>query len=271
MAQTRIWHQSMAELDSLPVYREALAAHLPRLLPPEARTEVVLHGLPSGTYPAEAAPIDVLIHPYAYHLTMSRVLENVVQAEREGFDAVALGSYSEPLLREARSIVSIPVASMAEATLLVGCSMARSMAIVTVSAEVARMTERLVVGHGLEKRVGGVYVLNPPLNEHAIARAFDEPGPLLASFAETARRGIAEGADLVIPAEGVFNEVLFAQGVQRLDEVPVMDCLGVTFLYAELLVKLRERTGLEVGRRWEYARPSPSVIAHVRQQAGLPP
>jgi Asp/Glu/hydantoin racemase len=213
----------MAELDSLPVYREALAAHLPRLLPPEARTEVVLHGLPSGTYPAEAAPIDVLIHPYAYHLTMNRVLENVVQAEREGFDAVALGSYSEPLLREARSIVSIPVASMAESTLLVGCSVARYLAIVTVSAEVARMTERLVAGHGLQGRVRGVYVLDPPVNEHAIARALDEPGPLLASFHQTARRGIAEGADLVIPAEGVFNEVLVTHQVRRIGEVPVPD------------------------------------------------
>jgi hypothetical protein len=157
MAAIRIWHQSMAELDGMPAYRDALAAHLPRVLPPAAGTEVVLHGLPIGTYPAEAAPMDVLIHPYAYHLTMNRVLENVVQA------------------------------------------------------------------------------------------------------------------DLVIPAEGVFNEVLFAQTVQRLDDVPVMDCVGVTFLYAEMLVNLRRRTGLEVGRRWEYARPSPSVIAHVRQRAGLPP
>jgi Asp/Glu/hydantoin racemase len=267
----RIWHQSMAELDTLPAYRQALEAHLPRVLPPESGTQVVLHGMPPGTYPPGAAPIDVLVHPYAYHLTMNRVLENVVQAERQGFDAVALGSYSEPLLREARSIVSIPVASMAEATLLVGCSVARYLAIVTVSAEVARMTERLVAGHGLQGRVRGVYVLDPPVNEHAIARAFDAPAPLLASFLQTARRGVAEGADVVIPAEGVFNEVLFAQGVARLDDVPVMDCVGVTFLYAELLVQLRRRTGLEVGRRWEYARPGAAVIAHVRQQAGLPP
>lgn len=266
----RIWHQSMTELDGFPVYRDALLAHLPAVLPPENGTEVVLHGLPPGTYPKGVAPIDVLIHPYAYHLTMGRVLEHVVQAEREGFDAVALGSYSEPLLHEARSIVSIPVASMAEATLLVGCSVAKYSAIVTVTAEVARMAEALVAKHGLQQRVRGVYVLDPPLNEHAIARAFSNPAELIEGFTQTARRAIADGADLVIPAEGVFTELLFANDVQRIDDVSVMDCIGVTFLYAEMLVNLRRRTGLEVGRRWEYSRPSPDVVKHVRARAGLP-
>ena len=267
----RLWHQSMAPLDAFPLYRDALAAHIPRVLPPERGTTVVLHGLPAGTYPENAAPADVLIHPYAYHLTMGRVLENVVQAERAGFDAVALGSYSEPLLREARSIVSIPVASMAEATLLVACSVARYAAIVTVSEEVARMTEALVARHGLEKRVRGLYVLDPPLNEFGLVAAFQNPTAFLASFDATARRAIRAGADVIIPAEGVFNELLFAHGVRRIDGVSIMDCVGVTFLYAEMLVNLRRTTGLEVGRRWEYARPSEQVIQHVRRAAGLEP
>jgi hypothetical protein len=91
----------------------------------------------------------------------------------------------------------------------------------------------------------------------------------VASFEATARRAIAEGADVIIPAEGVFNELLFAHGVQRIDGVSVMDCVGVTFLYAEMLVNLRRATGLEVGRRWEYSRPPEPVIAHVRRAAGL--
>lgn len=271
MTAVRIWHQSMASLESFPVYHAALQAHVAAVLPPgETPTEVVLHGMPLGTYAPGVAPVDVLIHPYAYHLTVSRVLECVLQAEREGFDAVALGSYSEPLLREARSIVSIPVVSMAESTLLVGCSVARYSAIVTVTPEVARMTERLIEKHGLEGRVSGVYVLDPPVNEHALVRAFDDPSAFIAGFTATAQKAIAAGADLIIPAEGVFNELLFANGVQRIDGlVPVMDCTGVTFLYAELLANLHRRTGLEVGRRWEYSRPKPEVIAHVRKTAGL--
>jgi hypothetical protein len=52
-------------------------------------------------------------------------------------------------------------------------------------------------------------------------------------------------------------------------DVSVMDALGTLFMYAELLVNLRRRSGLEVGRRWEYSRPAPEVLQRVRETAGL--
>lgn len=61
----------------------------------------------------------------------------------------------------------------------------------------------------------------------------------------------------------MLNELLFAAGLREVDGVCVMDCVGVTLLYAELLAKLHARTGLHPGRRWEYPKPPPDIAAHV--------
>src|SRR5689334_14413693 len=109
----RIWHQSMTVLDDYGFYAETIARHARASVADD--TQVVLHGLRPGTY-AGLAPVEVLKHPYPYHVILDQALENCFQAQQEGFDAVALASYSEPFLREARSLVDIPVASLAEST-----------------------------------------------------------------------------------------------------------------------------------------------------------
>lgn len=255
----------MTVLDEYGFYGETIARHARASV--ADGTEVVLHGLRPGTY-AGLAPAQVLKHPYPYHVILEQALENCFQAQQEGFDAVALASYSEPFLREARSLVDIPVASLAESTLLVGCSTARQMGLISISPEVVRMTWDVVHKHRLEGRVSGIYTLEPPIDELGLADAFREPAAFLAAFEQTARRAIEEGADLIVPAEGILAELLWSNGVRRVGDVSVMDGLGTLFMYAELLVNLRRRTGLEVGRRWEYSRPSPEVLQRVRAAAG---
>jgi allantoin racemase len=262
----RIWHQSMTVLEEYGFYAETIDRHARAAVAPD--TEVVLHGLRAGTY-GGLAPAELLKYPYPYHVILNQALENCFQAQRQGFDAVALASYSEPFLREARSLVDIPVASLAESTLLVGCSMARHLALVSITPEVVRMTWDVIHKHGLEKRVSGIYTLDPPIDEQGLAAAFGEPAAFIAAFERTATRAIEEGADLIVPAEGVFAELLWANAVRRVGRVSVMDSLGTLFMYAELLVNLRRRSGLEVGRRWEYSRPEPDVLQRVRETAGL--
>jgi Asp/Glu/hydantoin racemase len=247
----------MASLESLGAYGRALEARLPSLVSPG--TEVVIHGVPAGSY-AGKAPAEVLRYPYAKYLIHDQALGFVAQAERDGFDAVAFATFAEPVLQQARSIVDIPVASMVEASLLVGCSMARRMALITLAPENRVRLAEQVEKHGLQQRVSGIYPLDPPITEFALAAAFTEPASVVEAFAQTARRAIADGADLIIPAEGVFTEVLAAQQISRIDGAAVMDCVAVVLAYTEMLVALRRRTGLGVGRRWDHAQPPADLM-----------
>lgn len=262
----RIWYQSGAPLGALPVYANALETHVKRVASPD--TEIVFHGIPSEAY-AGHAPAQVLKYAYARHLILGRIIENCILAERQGYDGVALGSYNDAFVREARSVVEIPVVSSAESSLLTACSLAMRFALITLTLEnVARLRD-IVERHGLTSRVCGVYSLEPATNEHELSLAFAEPKMLVAAFANSVERAVADGAELVIAAEGVLNEVLFAHGITRILDVPVLDCIGNLVLHAEMMINLKQRTGLSIGRRYEYAKPSPAILAALRKGAGL--
>ncbi|MGE0388084.1 MAG: aspartate/glutamate racemase family protein [Gammaproteobacteria bacterium] len=262
----RIWHQSGAPLAGMGPYAAALDAHVRAVVSPG--TEVVFHGLPPELY-AGRPPAAVLKYAYARHVILSAIVENCIRAEREGFDAVAIASYNDPFIHEARSVVDIPVASMAESSLLTACALARRIALVTLTPENVIRLRELVERHALTPRVAGVYSLEPRTNEAELMQAFAAPEALIANFAHAARRAIDDGAEIVIPAEGVLNEVLFAHRCTRVQDVPVLDCVGNVFLHAEMLVNLRARTGLSAGRRWEHARPDPELFAALRRANGL--
>lgn len=264
----RMWYQTMTDIASYPRYREAIETHAAAIL--DDGTTIDVNGVAPGTYGGRP-PVAVLRYPYAYHVLLDQVLANVQRAEREGYDAVCLGSYSEPFLREARCAVDIPVVSMAESTLLVACSVAAKAALVTVTDDIVWMAERIVAKHHLEARVASIRAVEPAVDEEELLAFFDAPEEFLELFTRTARAAIADRADVVIPAEGVLSELVFAHGLREIDGVSVMDCVGVTILYGELMAKLFARTGLRPGRRWEYPLATPDVRALLADHAAATP
>jgi allantoin racemase len=259
----RIWHQSVNELDHLAVYKRALEAHAAEVLDGDA--EVVVHGLPAGTYRGKSATA-VLGNAYAYHRILSPVIDNAIAAERQGFDAFVIGSFSEPFLREIRSAVDIPVASLTESGLLVGCSLGRYVALIANAPAVQWMTRVAVDKHGLAARVLEVASLDPPLDEPALAVAYADPAPVIANFTAMAERLVARGADVIIPAEGVLAELLVRHGIREIAGAPVMDVFAVTWAYALMQIRLWSRTGLRVGRSWHFRRDDPSIVARLWQE-----
>ena len=261
MNPIRIWHQSVNELEHIDVYRRTLVAHANEVMGADA--EVVVHGLPEGSYGGLSATA-VLGNAYAYHRILDRVVDNAIDAERAGFDAFVIGSFSEPLLREIRSAVDIPVASLTESALLVGCSVGKLLAPISNAPAVLWMVRTAVEKHGLGARVLEVQALDPPLDEPALAAAYENPAPVIDAFKRAARLAIAKGADVIIPAEGVLAELLYAHGLRAIGETPVMDVFGTTWAYAAMLVRLWSRTGLRVGRSWHYRRDDPELIQRLR-------
>ena len=97
-----------------------------------------------------------------------------------------------------------------------------------------------------------------------VAKGFDHPGPVIDRFRETARAMIAAGADVIIPGEIPMNVLLAAEGVNRVDDAPVIDCLGVTIKMTEMMVELRASTGLAHSRLgWHNAAPPAARVAQV--------
>lgn len=257
---TRIWHQSAAPFGAMGAYQQALTTHVNGIVAPD--TEVVFHGLNAELY-AGSPPADVLKYPYARQLILSRIIDNCVRAEREGFDAVAIAAFNDPFVREARSAVDIPVISMAECSMLVACGTAKRFALVTLTPENVWRLREIVDRHVLGARVSGIYAIEPRTTERELMQGFDDPQPVLEIFNRAAQRAVDDGAELVIASEGVLNEVLFAHGCHHIGETPVLDCVGTTFLYAEMMVRLQRATGLVVSRVWDHARPDAELLRKI--------
>jgi Asp/Glu/hydantoin racemase len=246
----RIWYQSIAEIDAHGGYAERLRAHFERVVGDVA--EVELHGMPAGTY-GNRSPIEVLDSPHLYTAVLARPLMDLAaRAERDGFDAFVVGSYSEPFLRELRSQSTIPVLCVFETSLVVGFSVAHLVGLVTLTPDIVWMLHNLVDKAKFTGRVADIRALDPPLTEHDIEKLFADPGAAVESFRTAARTAVEAFADAVIPAEGLLNELVVGAGVSEVDGAPVIDGIGATLLHAVTMVRLRQRTGLGVGRRWHY-------------------
>lgn len=263
----RIWHQSFTDLSSMPLYAETLAHHAERVMP--EGTVVIPHGLRPGTYAGGVAPIDAIRHRYLEFLNELQICEAALTAQREGFDAVAIGCFFDPALREARSIVGIPVVSLAESCLLASCSLGRAAGVVTLCGDESANLVDLAHKYGLGSRLATVIGLEPPIDEFALEADQRQTERILESFELASRQVINAGAELVIPGDGVLNEFLVRQGYTATGGVPVMDSIAVLFHHAQMLVLLQRATGLTVSRHQFYASPSPQMLQAARSFAGL--
>jgi len=89
-------------------------------------------------------PAEVHRYPYAKLTLQLDAIEFGMRAEREGFDAYIIGSFSEPFLQETRSVLDIPVVSLAEASLLTACSLSEQFALISLSSAYARRLRGVV-------------------------------------------------------------------------------------------------------------------------------
>jgi len=201
----RIWYQSMTQLATLTNYRKALEEHAKKYC--SEGTQIVFNGVSEENYHGRM-PAEVLQYSYAKLILQTEVIDICRAAEKNKFDAVILGSFSEPFLPEIRSLLNIPVISMPECTLLVACSMAEKFALTTLAPANVKRVKALVKRHGLESRVSGYYSLAHPVDEDILNVAIKKPKQVVADFLATAEQAKADGADLIVPAEGVLNLII---------------------------------------------------------------
>jgi allantoin racemase len=261
----RFWHQSTTEIDTIGAYKLSLQQRARLILGGEAEIEV--HGLPSGTYHGRS-PSAALGNAYLHHRILDPILDNAIEAERAGYAAFIIGSFSDPFVRELRSAVDIPVVSLTESALLVGCSLGRYLVAISNAPTVAWMARTSVEAYGLQARVRDVTSIDPPLDEPALAGAYDAPGPVIAAFTRAAERAVAAGADVIIPAEGVLAQLLVMNGVRTIAGAPVLDVFAIAWSYALMMARLWRHTDLRVGRAWHYRRDDAQLVEMVAREPG---
>jgi Asp/Glu/hydantoin racemase len=92
---------------------------------------------------------------YARYLNGISIVRNAAQAEADGYDAIAVGCYTDPCLEEVRDSVTIPALFMMQASMHVACMLGGKFAFVSYSARNLEQMKRLAERYGLVDRLVG--------------------------------------------------------------------------------------------------------------------
>lgn len=258
----RIWHQSFTDLTKLPGYEKQLAEHARKVCLPD--TTVDLHGVRPGSYPHGVTPIEATKLPWSNHVLATQIAFNAAIAQQQGYDAVAVSCFFDPGLREARSLVDIPVVSSAETTLLLGTALGGRFGLVGLQQEQNYALLELARSYGAQDRIAAVVPLDPPITEPELDAMFTD-GDVAGRINPAAQAARAAGADLIIPAEGVLNTLMVKRELTDVAGLPVLDSFGLVLGYAEMLARLAATTGARVSHAGLYACPSESAVRHFAQ------
>ncbi|MFJ4268623.1 aspartate/glutamate racemase family protein [Paenarthrobacter nicotinovorans] len=260
-----IWYQSTLDFSQHPNYERVLRTHANALSSTDTRVNV--HGW-SPEANNNLTVEDFTGSPVAYHSMIAPLfIEALLQAEAEGCDAFIAGSFSEPILNELRSLARIPVVSMPESTYLAGAMSAHKIGFVTINDATKPQLEKSMMLHDWgPRRISGFHVLTTPVTEFDLDGVLEAPGRYLDVLVEGFRTAIKQGAEVVVPAEGMLGLMAAINGLTEIDGIPIIDVVGTTVLVAELAVNLHRRTSL-LQSRAAYPAPSDAARRYIMAKA----
>ncbi|OZE87815.1 hypothetical protein CH305_01265 [Rhodococcus sp. 15-649-2-2] len=189
------------------------------------------------------------------------ILDSVVAAEQDGFDAVAIGNILDPALREARSMVDIPVLGLGETSMLTACMMGSQFSLVGVNPYFGGRFEENVARYGLRDRLASIECMG--LTPHELDACFSDDSKrqkAIDSFVAAARASLDKGAEVVIPAGGRLTAFLNAVGIRDVDGAPLLDGTVSLVTAVESAVRIHRQAGTFVSRRRLYARAPQASI-----------
>lgn len=254
----RIWWQSFIDPAQHRPYFELLQKRLNAVKRPG--TEIEIHGV---------VPPDRHFHALTEFRCAQAAIRNAIQAERDGFDAVVIGHFQEPGLREARGALGIPVIGLGEAAMLHACTMGLKFGLVTINPVFLAWHEMQVAAHGLERRFAGVQAIQADVDR--FMAAFTDPRELEAvreDFRQKVQPLIAAGADVLIPAGGLPMLVMAEMQPFLVDGACVLEGLAAVVKAAEMAVEMHRLTGVVAGRNGFYARAPQGAIDDFMGAAG---
>ncbi|NLD47057.1 MAG: hypothetical protein GX660_07640 [Clostridiaceae bacterium] len=241
----KIWFQSMGGYRYNPAFEE-YGKTLEKQCMAAARpgTEVYVTGLPVAM-----TERDRYKSVQYFHGVQS--LNNMLQAEAEGYDAFVIGCSFDAWMDEGRELLSIPVIGLAQANLFLASMYGDLFAIPTCEPHIVQKYDQLIRKYGLEAHyLRGPYI--NPISMSAVSAALSNPEaaqPVVDGFKSLFNKAIADGASVLIPVPAnIYQLYTKTGGSNSLNGVTILDPVATVIKFAEMMVDLK-KMGIEVSRK----------------------
>ena len=248
----KIWFQGATDRVHMAPYIAKVEAHLKGILDPEF----------SATFHTTTPPATTT-HAITEFRIARNLIRNVVEAERQGYDAMAITHFQDAGLAEVKSVAEIPVLGLGETTLFHACTLGRKLGLITINPIFIPWHEDQVIRYGLQQRVVGVRAVPATvadfINAFASAEGLQKIKPL---WEKECRALLDAGADVIVPAGGL-PMMLFSG---EFEGAPVVNGVTLIAKSAELAIRLRKLGMAKVSRRSNFVRPPEKALKEFLEQ-----
>ena len=246
----KVWYQSFVDPDQQSAYCKALAQALNRMAGENARFD--LHGI---------VPPDLELHRLTEFRCARQVIRHAVEAQRQGYDAFAIGHFQDGGLYEARSTVDIPVLGLGEVAMLYACTLGQNIGLVTINPVFIPMHQEQIQRYGLSRRVVAVKAIetDPAL----LVRAFTERKTfetVLHQFRKQVEPLVRGGIEVIIPAGGLPSLLFSRLKNFTVGKALVLNCIAVLAKMTETSVALNRFNGTGASRLATFQKPSAKAL-----------
>jgi Asp/Glu/hydantoin racemase len=177
----------------------------------------------------------------------AQMVDLIIEAEEEGFDAVVVAVGDDTGVKEARSVVEIPVIGPGESAMLLACQLGRKFGAITANMPgtgLIGLIEDKIREYGLENRVisNGVRFDVHDFSD-TWKRGFEDPSFAANGVEEGTRRLVADGADVAVVLCCGIGPFCTAAGMSSVRvgnrRIPVVDAMTVGIKAAETACEIR--------------------------------
>ena len=249
----KIWFQGATDRVHMAPYISKVEAHLRTILDPEF----------SATFHTTTPPATTT-HAITEFRIARNLIRNAVEAERQGYAAMAITHFQDAGLMEVKSVVDIPVLGLGETTLFHAVTLGRKLGLVTINPVFIPWHEEQVIRYGLQQRVVGVRAVNASVKDFIDAFASQEAyDALLPKWERECRALLDAGADVIVPAGGL---PMMLYGGKPFEGAPVVNGVTLIAKSAEMAIKLRKLGVGHVSRRSNLVHPPEKALKEFLEQ-----
>ncbi len=201
----------------------------------------------------EGIPFDSTVPHLEYgfyeHVATHRIVEQIVEAEKDDYDAAIIGCFYDPGLQEARELVEMPVIGSCEASLHLASMISAGKFSVLVGRRkwIPKMSNN-ARNYGLEHRIASWRSLN--LTVPMMRKKETTKEAIMREVKAALSEDMAES--IVIGCTGMIGQ---AMEVQKLLRVPILDPVLSGIKVAELQATLWRRYGISHSKMGGYEHP----------------
>jgi allantoin racemase len=254
----KIWWQSSTSIHTkeLTPYREALTKHLNSVKRPD--TEISINGVDRGSLDLHYN-FTVALNSFA----PGGVLNKMVQADREGYDAAAIGCFLDPALQEAREITNIPIFGLAETSMHMACMLGSKFSGIAFSDKQAQFYDSLAQRYGFGDRAVPFASLGVDLT--AVQKAFTDPGWMMDLFRKCLKQLASSGAEVILPACACVNTIVVNEKITEMEGMLILDINALLLKVTEGMADFYKVTGAGRSRKLLYLKPGKEDLKYILQ------